>query len=137
MPMNGQCLCGAVRFQASEDPLATRVCWCRVCQYIGAGGGTVNALFRRDAVRIDGALQEYACLAESGNHMHRQFCGRCGTHLFAYAEERSNLLVVRVGGLDDREAVRPTSAIWVASAPSWSCIDPSLPQVPRQPPPVA
>lgn len=136
MSMNGQCLCGAVRYTASAPPIASRACWCRVCQYIGAGSGTVNAIFQRSAVEITGKLQEYACLADSGNHMHRQFCGQCGTPLFAYVDERPEVLVVRVGTLDDRESVKPASTIWVSAAPSWGCIDPSLPQVPGQPPPV-
>lgn len=137
MAINGRCLCGAVRYRATEAPITTRVCWCRLCQYIGAGSGTVNAVFQRAVIHVTGSLSEYACQAESGNHMHRQFCGLCGTHLFAFAEERPTLLVVRVGTLDDRESVRPASTIWVTAAPSWSCIDSSLPQVPGQPPPVA
>ena len=136
MPISGQCLCGAVRYQGSEGPITTRVCWCRLCQYIGAGSGTVNSIFLRAAIHVTGVLQDYPCLAESGNHMHRQFCGICGTHLFAYAEERPTLLVVRVGSLDDRERVKPASSIWISAAPSWSCIDLSLPQVAGQPPPV-
>jgi len=134
--MQGGCLCGAIRFETTEEPLATRTCWCRVCQYIGAGSATVNAIFRRAAVKVSGELQEYACLADSGNHMHRQFCGRCGTHLFAHVDERPQVLVVRVGTLDNREGVRPTSTIWVDSAPSWGCIDAALPTVAKQPPPV-
>jgi hypothetical protein len=34
--------------------------------------------------------------------------------------------VVRVGTLDDPSAVQPSANIWVASAPSWACVDQSL-----------
>ena len=137
MSITGQCLCGAVRYQATEAPIVTRTCWCRVCQYIGAGSATVNAIFRRQTVQISGTTRDFPCRADSGSHMHRQFCTQCGTHLFAYADERPHLLVVRVGTLDDRESAQPTSTIWVSAAPSWSCIDQALPQVAGQPPPVA
>jgi hypothetical protein len=72
--ITGQCLCGAVRCRASEDPLASRTCWCRLCQYLGAGSATVNVCFRKDSVSIEGELQDFARVADSGNHMHRRFC---------------------------------------------------------------
>ena len=49
MLITGGCLCRAVRFQASAAPIVTRVCWCRLCQYLGAGSGTVNACFPSEA----------------------------------------------------------------------------------------
>ncbi len=53
MPITGGCLCKKVRYEiAADKPLGARVCWCRVCQYLSAGGGTVNAVFRKDAVTV-------------------------------------------------------------------------------------
>ena len=40
--ISGGCLCRAVRYRISAAPVVTRECWCRVCQYLGAGSGTVN-----------------------------------------------------------------------------------------------
>ena len=42
MTVTGRCLCGAVRWESSEPAIVTRVCWCRDCQYFGAGSGTVR-----------------------------------------------------------------------------------------------
>ena len=39
----GNCLCGAVRYRLTAEPLVTRICWCRDCQRISANG-TVNAI---------------------------------------------------------------------------------------------
>jgi hypothetical protein len=137
MRITGGCLCGAVRYRISEPPLATRVCWCRVCQYFGAGGATVNACFHSTATHIEGMLRDYPSTADSGNVMHRRFCPACGTHLFSEAEVRPHLIFVRVGTLDDPEVARPGMSIWTSSAPSWACIDEKLPQASGQPPPVA
>jgi hypothetical protein len=124
-----------VRFTISAPPMLARVCWCRLCQRLGAGSGTVNVVFPSGAVRIEGATRDFACLAESGSHMHRRFCPTCGTPLFSEAEERPQVIIVRAGALDDPEIGRPDMTIWTSQAPSWACIDADLPQVERQSPP--
>ncbi len=56
MAITGGCLCGAVRFEIeAEAPLVVRQCWRRGRQYLGAGSGTVNAIFRKDEVSVSGA----------------------------------------------------------------------------------
>ena len=45
MTITGGCRCGAVRYTIEAEPLFARHCWCRDCQYIGAGSGTVNVFF--------------------------------------------------------------------------------------------
>jgi hypothetical protein len=117
--------------------MASRSCWCRVCQYIGAGSATVNVCFPRDAITIEGELRDFRSMADSGNVMHRRFCPNCGTHMFSEAETRPHLIFVRAGTLDDPEVGKPASTIWTPEAPTWACIDASLPRVDGQPPPVA
>jgi hypothetical protein len=137
MEITGGCLCKAVRYRFTAAPLVTRVCWCRVCQYLAAGNASVNTCFPTAAMSVEGELADYSLIAESGNVMHRRFCPKCGTQIFSAAESRPHLVFVRSGTLDDREIAKPSSSIWVSSAPSWACIDTNIPQIQRQPPPVA
>jgi hypothetical protein len=134
MTIAGGGLCGAVRFEIAADaPIGVRQCWCRVCQYLGAGSGTVNAIFAKDAVTVSGPLTDYVCRADSGSVMHRRFCAECGTPVFTEAEPRPHLIAVRVGALDDPNLAKPVAIIWTKSAPSWACFDPGLPQTEAQP----
>ncbi|MDB6091316.1 MAG: glutathione-dependent formaldehyde-activating enzyme [Gammaproteobacteria bacterium] len=137
MEIAGGCLCGSVRYRSTAAPLVTRQCWCRVCQYIGAGSGTVNTCFRTEALTIEGEMRDYSCVADSGNIMHRRFCPSCGTHLFSEAEARPHLIFVRSGTLDDPEIAKPAATIWTSEAPGWACFDERIPKVERQPPPAA
>jgi hypothetical protein len=137
MTITGGCLCKAVRYSISAEPIVTRACWCRVCQYIGAGSGSVNTCFRSAALTVGGELRDYSLVAASGNVMHRRFCPVCGTHLFSSSEARPDLVFVRAGTLDDPELAHPAMTIWTSSAPSWACFDAQLPQIERQPPPAA
>ena len=135
MNITGGCLCGAVRYESTAAPVTTRLCWCRVCQYIGAGSATVNTCFKTESLSVKGELREYRSIADSGNVMHRRFCPNCGTHLFSEAQSRPHLVFVRAGTLDDPEIARPVATIWTSQAPSWACIDERLSKVERQPPP--
>jgi hypothetical protein len=137
MAITGRCLCGAVRWESSEPPIVTRACWCRDCQYLGAGSGTVNACFRTASFNVMGRTSDYASVANSGNRMHRRFCSSCGTPLFSEAAARPHLIFVRVGSFDDPNLASPAMTIWTSSAPRWAKIDPELPQVENQPPPAA
>ena len=137
MEITGGCLCRAVRYRFAAAPIVTRVCWCRVCQYLGAGSATVNACFPTNAMHVEGHTQDYISVADSGTVMHRRFCPQCGTPLFSEAETRPHLVFVRVGTLDDPEVARPDATIWTASAPTWACIDTTLPALERQAPPAA
>ena len=137
MTITGRCLCGAVRWESMQPPVVTRVCWCRDCQYIGAGSGTVNACFRTAHFSVTGKMNDYCSLADSGSRMHRRFCPACGTPLFSEAETRPHLIFVRVGTFDDPDLARPAMTIWTSTAPQWAQIDPALPRVDRQPPPAA
>jgi hypothetical protein len=137
MNITGGCLCGGVRYRIFAPPMVTRVCWCRLCQYLGSGNGTVNVCFARDAVSVAGELRDFPSVADSGNAMHRRFCPTCGTQVFSEAEARPHLIFVRAGTLDDREIARPAATIWTSQAPTWACIDSTLPRVAGQPPPVS
>ena len=135
--ITGGCLCGKVRFRITAEPMAMRLCWCRLCQYLAAGNATVNLVFPSNALQVEGTPRDFRSVAESGNVMHRRFCAECGTQLFSEAESRPHLVIVRNGALDDTALMAPGATIWTSQAPEWAWIDEALPQHAGQPPPVA
>jgi len=131
------CLCGSVRIAIDAEPLAARMCWCRLCQYLGGGTATENVCFPAEAVETNGDVRWHESIADSGNRMRRGFCPTCGTPLFSLAESRPHLTFIRAGALDDPNLLAPQAIIWTEAAPDWACLDPALPQHPAQIPPVA
>ncbi|MES2974755.1 MAG: GFA family protein [Pseudomonadota bacterium] len=123
----GGCLCGEIRYEIAAAAGPSRICWCRDCQRISSNG-TVNVIFPSDSIKISGESGKHEKTADSGNTVTRRFCANCGTQLFSDSSGRPGLTVVRVGTLDEPSAVKPTTNIWVASAPSWACVDPALEQ---------
>ena len=131
------CLCGAVRIEIGAEPMAARMCWCRLCQALGGGGATVNVCFPAEAVATEGEVRWHESVADSGTPMRRGFCPVCGTPLFSVAETRPHLVFVRAGALDDPDLIAPQAIIWTGAAPRWARFDPALPHFPAQIPPVA
>lgn len=134
--VTGRCLCGAVTFESDAEPVAVRACWCRDCQYLASGNATVNAIFRAEGFRTQGAMSEYASRADSGTRMRRNFCAACGTPLFSRAESRPGLVVVRVGALDEPARYAPSITIWTRSAPPWAHVSDNPLNCEGQPAPV-
>lgn len=130
----GQCLCGAVTYRLTDEPLATRLCFCRECQRIAAHG-TVNLAMPVDAVEKQGELAVYTRTADSGNTMLHHFCPKCGTQMFGSTPARPHITMVRAGTLDDPSSIKPETVIWIASAPAWAHYDRGLELFDGQPPP--
>jgi hypothetical protein len=138
MATAGGCRCGAIRFSVAADHFTTRICWCRVYQYLGAGNGMVSVCFPSSSFSIQGEARWFESIADGGNHMQRSFCPSCGAPLFSRAEARPHLIFIRAGALDNPKLVAPTMSIWTDASPEWACFDPALPKAPGQPPlPVA
>jgi hypothetical protein len=137
MAVEGGCLCRQVRFSIAAEPMAARMCWCRLCQYLGGGSATVNVCFPTEAMALTGEVRWHESIADSGSRMRRGFCPTCGTPLFSVAEPRPHLTFVRAGALDDPNLMAPEAIIWTGEAPAWACLDPEVPHYPAQIPPVA
>ena len=59
---------------------------------------------------------------------HRYFCKICGCHLFARAEQRPGMVIVRAGTLNDDPKMKPQCHVWVSAKAPWEDIGDSLTQ---------
>jgi hypothetical protein len=133
VPITGGCLCKAVRYSVSSQPVGTRQCWCRDCQYLGAGSSTVNLIFAVSDVTVTGDLKLFTSQADSGNTMLRGFCPSCGTPVTSASTARPELVILRAGTLDHTGVATPAMNIWTDSAPAWAHLDPDVPAAAKQP----
>jgi len=134
MTHTGQCFCGQASYTIDAEPVGSRTCWCRDCQYIASGSATNNVLFPEAAVSFTGEIGRIEKTADSGNRVERGFCPKCGSQLFSRTiEPKGAPIRIRAGTLDDTELMPPQSVIWVDSAPSWAVLDSKLPHHPKAP----
>jgi hypothetical protein len=131
--LTGGCLCGAVRYRATKDPIPGRtiVCHCTICQrHTGSAFATFVA-FDRGSVELIGSLRTYTELGGmTGKPIDRNFCPTCGTPIILEAQGSPKTLVT-AGTLDDTRTVKLSSNIFCDSAQPWVPITEDTQNYPR------
>ena len=105
--LTGGCLCGDVRIRASGEPYRVGLCHCLDCRRHHGALFAATAIFREDAVTVEGETREY-----QGRH----FCPRCGSSIFARTGDE---VEVHLGALDAPNQLKPTYELWTVRRESW------------------
>jgi len=99
MSMTGQCLCGAVKYKCSADPVISGNCHCRDCQILSGGAFRWGVLVRGEDFRLlSGQPKIFVKTAANGNRRALAFCGECGSPLYGAAADNPQTLSLRLGG---------------------------------------
>ena len=130
----GGCQCGAIRFEASGDPLFAGHCSCRDCQMASGTGHSTIAAFPESALKVAGVTTKYTSAGGSGQPVTRQFCAICGSRLFSSGQSGAGMVMVSAAALDDPSQVTPQAAIFQRSAQPWDHANPALPKFDTTPP---
>ena len=129
VPFFGGCACGAIRYECNAPPLRMVNCHCRDCQRASGSGYSATLIMSASSVRLqNGECKEHRIVAESGNVAEREFCGVCGTPLFARSLARPEFLGVKAASLDDPSWFTPDADVWVESAQPWDHMNPNVPK---------
>ena len=126
-PFSGGCLCGAVRYEVTAEPVAFMLCHCRDCQYASGGEPAAVVVVPREAFHLrQGAVKGYTSVGDSGGTVNRQFCPECGTPLFTELGALPQFMDVLAGSMDDAGWLKPTAFLWTSSAHPWAHKDASI-----------
>jgi hypothetical protein len=131
---SGRCLCGAVIYECSAQPIVMGNCHCRDCQRVTGGAYAAGIVVPVSAVTVTGDVRYYDTVAESGMVITRGFCPTCGSRLFSKAERAPASVSIMAGTLDDPAFFKPQADIYVASAQPWDHMNPRLPKFRKMPP---
>jgi hypothetical protein len=134
IPFTGGCMCGAIRYECSAEPIAMGNCHCRACQQAAGTAFVAAMLVPRDAVKIVGDVKYYDAIGDSGSIVGRGFCPNCGARLFS-KPPIPEFLGIMAGSLDDPSEFQPSMDIYTASAQPWDYMNPDLPKYPKSLPP--
>jgi len=115
-PLEGGCLCGAVRYRISQAPLDSGYCHCRMCQK--TSGGPVQASAEIPATGFAFTAGEAKAYQSSPNAV-RHFCPNCGSQLTFRTLDDPSYVSINTPTLDDPNALPPRVHIWRASRILW------------------
>ncbi len=133
LPFTGGCMCGAIYYECSAEPMVTANCHCRDCQRVSGSAFLAGFIVPLNAVAIVGEVKYYDVIGDSGNSISRGFCPTCGSRLFG-KRATGDLLSITAASLDDPSWFRPTMDCYTASAQAWDYMNPDLPKFAQSPP---
>ena len=132
MKIDGQCQCGAIRFEADINPDRAVICHCTDCQQLsGSPWRAIVPAQSSDFRFLSGKPATYLKTAESGNVRLQAFCGNCGSALYSAAPDNTGVYGIRLGSVNQRAQIAPKRQIWMQSALPWALDIHGLPGVER------
>lgn len=124
----GGCLCSAIRFRISGEPVFSSICHCATCRRASAAPTVAWLTFNRGQVEfLSGHPRSY----RSSQGVVRQFCGTCGSQLFYESAESPATIDITTASLDNPHLFPPTLEVWLEHRVSWQTTDPTRTQYPR------
>ncbi len=143
--ITGGCLCGAVRYEANEEPYWVGYCHCDMCKRASGGPFEIFVAFRKQAFSF---TQGAPTLYLSSSFAKRGFCAQCGTPLAMLILEgtpqgeaesvlakgrypglrRAEGISLSIGSLDHPEDVKPVEHGCTDRQLPWLKIDDGLPR---------
>lgn len=123
MSIQGGCLCGEIRYEISGDLQMTGVCHCKNCQKQAGSAFSILFAITNEQLEMNGDLKTYNDTSDSGNDVHRNFCGHCGSPVTTTVPAQAEMTFVKAGTLDDTSILNPDTHYWTKSAQKWVNID--------------
>jgi len=128
----GGCLCGAIRYATSSEPVRVTYCHCKFCQRVTGSAYLVEPIFEKTGFEIaSGKPATYVHASEgSGKRVTLNFCRTCGTKLFLDFERFPEVVGVFGGTFDDpnwfERTPRISRHIFLGSAQNGTVIPPGF-----------
>ncbi len=126
LPITGGCLCGAVRFEATEPPTWVAHCHCRSCRLSRGVAFVTWTSVPMDRFSYTQGEQSVAWYRSSESILWG-FCKNCGSSMFYQADKaghsespRMNVMYVSVGSLVDAIDQMPKAHVSYEEKVSWN-----------------
>lgn len=132
-PLTGGCLCGAIRYRVDAAVERLAACYCTDCQRMTGSSNSINGLVPASAFRLTkGKTKVFTKTADSGNDLHRHFCGDCGSWIYNPMGGDPEHVVLKAGTFDRHDGMRIVLNLWACSRAPWATMDTTIPTHEKQ-----
>jgi hypothetical protein len=132
-PFDGGCTCRQVRYRLTSRPMFVHCCHCRWCQRETGTAFALNAMIEADRVELLAGEPELVLtpsLSGKGQKIWR--CPNCRIAVWSnYPGAGDAVRFVRVGTLDDPDALPPDIHIFTQSKQPWVVLPEGVPAAPE------
>ena len=126
---SGCCMCGAVSYEYSGEPLYSLICQCTQCQKITGAGNAPAICVENEAVTLTGELTYFEQMADDGNTVSNGFCPKCGNPIIKKTTAFQDRVYIHVGSLDDPSKFKPEFVVYSSSGHMWDSIDSNIKRI--------
>ena len=131
--LTGNCLCGAVSFEADGDIQMQGNCHCTDCQQV-SGSSFATLLFVKDSdIKITGETKTFKHDVDSGNTLTKTFCPTCGSQMFGGNLGRPGMTAIKAGSVNEKDLIKPQFNVYVSSKAPCTLLDDSIPAFDKMP----
>ena len=125
-PATGGCMCGAVRYEATGEPIVTGHCHCEDCRRHNGAPVVTLVMFEAGQVRFTKGERK---IYSSSPGVGRAFCGHCGTPLTWEGEvDDRPIIEFHISTLDDPDAFVPDRHWYHSRRIAWFDVADDLPR---------
>jgi hypothetical protein len=133
-PYPGHCLCGAVQYRVTAEPVTVYACHCTDCQHLSGSAFALAMVVPLASIEVrTGEPSSYFAELSGGRVRQGRLCRACGSRLWGVSQRRPDMAVVQVGTLENTSWVRPAAHVWAKSAQPWFIFPPDVPVYQTQP----
>jgi hypothetical protein len=118
LPLQGGCLCGAVRYEVDEPLVSAGYCHCTRCQRRSGTAAALSARVVPGSLRVVSGEELIRCWQPEDGFA-KCFCSACGGALWSRHPEDPAILSVRMGTFDGDPGIRPSYRQFVDDAAAW------------------
>lgn len=131
--IKGSCLCGAIKYQVTCEPINFFHCHCERCRKSNGTGHASNIIARPGKAEwLSGEDSLGSYKVADAERFRTSFCKHCGSPMPRMAPG-AKIIVIPAGSIDGEPPLTPTARIFWDSRANWSCDSGDIPCFPEYP----
>ena len=123
---SGSCLCGAVQYKSTSDPLVIQNCHCDQCRKATGSVFLTNVFIKEENFNLSGETNNFIHLSDAGSEMTKFFCPKCGSQIYGKNSARPGMITIRAGSVNEKEIIKPIRNLFIKSKVPSTPLDQTL-----------